>query len=77
MQTYVRLSLIDINNFSLRDLPKFYLPPYVSTIFRNLVLLDLMRLKSEENIYDYFDSFLALQCNLDHTLEDICDIRNA
>ena len=31
-QTYVRISPSDINDFSLRDLPTFYLPPYVHIV---------------------------------------------
>ena len=38
LQTYVRLSMIYMNDFSLRDLPTFYLPPYVSIMLRNSVL---------------------------------------
>ena len=30
-----------------------------------------------ENIHDYTDSFPTLQCNLDHIVEDICDIIKA
>ena len=43
LQTYVRISPSDMNDFSLRDLPTFYLPPYVSIMFRNSVLSNLMR----------------------------------
>ena len=38
LETYMRLSLIDMNDFSLRDLPTFYLPPYVSIMIRNSLL---------------------------------------
>ena len=42
-QTYVRISPSGMNDFSLRDLPKFYLPPYMSIEFRNSVPSNLMR----------------------------------
>ena len=34
LQTYMRLSPSDMRDFSLRDLHTFYLPPYVSIMFR-------------------------------------------
>ena len=47
LQTYVRISPSDMNDFSLRDVPTFYLPPYVSIMFRSSVLSNLMRWKSK------------------------------
>ena len=38
LQTYVRISPSDMNDFSLRDLHTLYLPPYVSIMFRTSVL---------------------------------------
>ena len=75
-QTYVRISLSDMNEFSLRDLPTFYLPPYVSIMFRNSVPSNLMRSFFVLNIHNYFDNFLTLECNLDHIAEDLCDTIN-
>ena len=71
-QTYVRISPSDMNDFSLRDLPTFYLPRYMSIMFRNSVPSNLMI-----NIHDYFDNFLTLTWSLDHIVETMCGMLNS
>ena len=43
LQTYVKLSPSNMNNFSLRDLHTFNIQPYLSIMFRNSLLYTLMR----------------------------------
>ena len=40
---------------------------------KKLITVKLDEVKILINIHDYFDSFLTLQCNLDHIVEDIYD----
>ena len=69
LQTYVMLSLIDMNDFSLHDLPTFDLQPYVSIMLNIQYSKNWWETNLEKKIYDFFDSFQTLQWNLGHILE--------